>query len=166
MSFALPVQIIRLIRVRQWYKNLLIFLPILFVGMLFDKEMFFLTVLGFFSLSFLSSGNYVLNDLLDVKRDRAHPEKKHRPIASGAIGTPLALFLVVVLYAASFAIGYQFSTGFVVILGILFGSTLAYSLGLKNEPFLDLLLISLNFILRAISGAFVLNVSISPWLIL
>ena len=167
MTHPMFKAIISLIRVRQWYKNLLIFLPLIFTGLLFDRPSFINTLIGFFALSFLSSVNYVINDIMDVKKDRTHPEKRMRPIASGKIPVPLATLIALILLIASILIALSFSPYFLVSLGALFFLTLIYSFGLKNEPFVDILLISFNFVLRAISGTFVINTAfISPWLIL
>lgn len=155
-----------LMRVRQWYKNLLVFLPLLFVGKLFDIPSLLLTIAGFLSLCFISSTNYIINDILDLKKDQAHPEKKFRPLPSKRVSKNTAIAMASGSFVVSIAIALMFSTFFLFTVLAIAACTLTYSLGLKNEPFLDVLMISLNFVLRAVSGTFIINIAISPWLIL
>ena len=155
----------QLLRVRQWYKNLLIFLPLVFAGLLLDPKSILLTLLGFLALSLMSSANYILNDIIDLERDKLHPEKSQRPLASGVISKNRAAAIEALLAAASLSISVVLSPVFFLILLIFFFLTQCYSLCFKDELFLDLICISVNFVLRAMSGAFILNVRLSPWLI-
>jgi len=152
----------------QWYKNLLIFLAPIFMGQLFDFSLFISVLIGFVSLCLVSSSNYIINDLIDKKKDIIHPEKKNRPIASGLVKSYEAVIFAIILLFFSLLIGYYVSFGFLIIVIILFSLTTAYSLFLKNEVFVDLLIIAINFILRALSGVYVfpIRIEISPWLIL
>ncbi len=158
--------LLRLMRIKQWYKNLMIFLPIFFVGGLFNFQYLYLSILGFFSLCFLSSGNYIINDLIDIKKDQLHPEKKSRPLASGEVGKGTAITLTALLFICSFSIAIYVNLGFILFLGVMFLLTLAYSLYLKNLVFVDILIISTLFVLRAVAGALAIKVGISPWLVL
>src|SRR3989344_2113671 len=90
-----------LIRVRQWYKNLVIFIPILFSLNLFEPSFLFKTILGFISLSLISSSYYIVNDIIDIKKDRYHPEKANRPLASNKIKVITAIFIVSIFALAS-----------------------------------------------------------------
>jgi len=157
---------LRLIRVRQWYKNLVIFLPIFFVGGFFNLNYLELTLFGFFSLSLLSSSSYLINDLIDLNKDQLHPEKKNRPLACGAINKISAIFVAIILLIASLILGEILGKWFLMILIGMFLLTLAYTLLLKNILFADILTIAALFVLRAVSGAFAIEVKISPWLIL
>ncbi len=163
---------ISLIRVRQWYKNLVIFLPLIFGMQLFNLFSIKQTFIGFFSLCFISSANYIINDIKDRKSDKENPEKKHRPIASGSVRPFIALLLMIIflfsgLYAAS-----TLSFVFALFALSLFLLTQIYSFFLKKHAFADILIISVNFVLRAISGAFVIAdgfepyIRVSSWLIL
>ena len=158
--------VMKLMRPQQWYKNLLIFLPIVFAGMLFQTVPLVLTLLGFVSLCLVSSANYIFNDIIDVEHDRRNAEKKHRPIASGKIsiveGAVFAKILLVLALLLALYLGLAF---FGTIL-FLFSFTLLYSAVLKKEIFLDLIAIGINFVARAASGAFIIDVRISPWLII
>jgi len=160
---------LRVFRAEQWYKNLLVFLPLVFVKQLFSFS-FFNVLIGFAALCLVSSSGYILNDIFDIRKDRVHPEKCRRPIASGLIGVNLAFFLAIVLLLASLAVSFAVDRYFGFFVLLLFGLTLFYSLFLKNEPFLDIVIIGINFIIRALSGAFIIFpgqvIKISPWLIL
>ncbi len=155
----------QLFRVQQWYKNLLIFLPLVFAGLITNSFDMFLTILGFLALCCMSSANYILNDILDKEKDRIHPEKKFRPIASGQISIPSAGMCALVLAIISLVIAISLSQVFFLIVLVFFFLTQAYSLYFKKEIFADIIFISVNFVLRAMSGAFILNVRLSPWLI-
>jgi 4-hydroxybenzoate polyprenyltransferase len=164
--------IISLIRVKQWYKNLMIFLPLIFAVEISNMNAVYSTVIGFFAFSFISSVNYILNDIADIKKDRVHPEKKHRPLASGRITKPAAIFLGIALVATTGFITAELGFMFRIILVLFFILTQLYTLILKNEAFADIIMISVNFVLRAVAGTFVLSkgfepyLRLSPWLIL
>lgn len=157
----------RALRPRQWIKNLVLFAPIVFQGQFFNYEYFFKTLTGFFLFSGIASAVYLINDCYDYSKDRLHPIKRNRPIASGIISTKFALTVAVLLIA--FIIPYSFN-----MVGKYFGWTLilylllqiAYNYKLKQVIIMDALTISAGFILRAFAGALAIPVSISSWLIL
>lgn len=157
---------IALLRMKQWYKNLVIFLAIFFVGKAFDVNWLILTLVGFFSLCFVSSATYIINDIKDRAKDRLHPEKKFRPIAAGKVSVKLGWIIAVLLFVLGAGIAYYLSFGFFVVVLMLFFLSQLYTFWLKNKPIVDILMISINFVLRAISGTYILDVSISPWLII
>jgi 4-hydroxybenzoate polyprenyltransferase len=157
---------INLMRVRQWYKNLIVFLALIFSENLFNGEMFLITVLAFFSLSLVSSAGYVINDIGDRKKDQLHPEKRYRPIAAGRIKAPAGIILVIILLLIGLIIAYSLTTWFFIIVASLFVATQIYTFYLKNILFADILTISSLFAIRAISGGLAIDVRISPWLIL
>ena len=95
------IDIIRLLRPKQWTKNLVIFAAIIFSGELFNLEILSKTVIGFFIFCGISSSVYILNDMIDVEKDRAHHKKKNRPIASGKISVTSATIIFVILFFAS-----------------------------------------------------------------
>lgn len=160
------LEYIKLLRVHQWYKNAVIFLALLFVGELFSLGLFEKTFIGFFGLCFISSANYILNDIIDVKKDRLHPEKKSRPLASGSVKIFEAIILLIVMLFLGIYIGYSISISFLACLLFLFLFTIVYSLLLKNEFIADVVSIAINFVVRAIAGTFIIGVFISPWLVL
>jgi len=159
------IEYLKLVRVHQWYKNLVIFLPLFFVGELLEISMLGKICIGLIALCLISSVNYIVNDIIDIKRDRAHPEKSSRPLAAKKITIPEAVLLAIILLALSIYIAYTLSTLFLISVIFLFMLTLLYSLWLKNETILDVIIIAVNFVVRAVSGAFIIHVTISPWLI-
>jgi len=122
--------------------------------------------MGFALLCFISSSSYIINDLADQKKDQLHPEKRTRPIASGKISKSLAVFISIMLAIVSLSAAFYLSRGFFITLAILFILTQLYTFFLKQEPFIDIITIAINFVLRAVSGAVLINVETSPWLII
>jgi len=157
---------LRLLRVEQWYKNVIIFISIIFSSNLFNEKMVFLTVLGFISLCFISSSSYIINDILDMKKDQNHPEKKNRPLTSGKIKKASAVTLSIILFVVSVVMAYFLSPLFLGAVLTLFIFSQAYTFYVRNIAFLDIIFISINFIIRAISGTFIINYPVSFWVIL
>ncbi len=143
--------VFRLVRVGQWYKNLAVLFPLLFAPkhLLYSWPEYLVAFSGF---CLASSITYIVNDWMDRESDRLHPVKKNRPLVSGAISGMQAAVIVFVLFlfvlSACFYLGMFY--GFVILVYVIF--TNAYSFGLKNVPVLDILLISLNFVLRTGAG--------------
>jgi 4-hydroxybenzoate polyprenyltransferase len=160
------MEIIKLIRPRQWYKNLVVFLALLFSFHLFKLNDLAMVSLGFISLCLVSSANYIINDIIDRDKDKLNPEKKGRPIASGKIGVLEAWFYASILLAVSVLIAFFLKREFLSYIILIFLVTTTYTFWLKGEPFLDVLAIAVNFVLRAVSGAVIISVFVSPWLIL
>ncbi len=158
--------IIEIIRPRQWYKNFLIFVPLVASINLFQLDSLFLSVLGFVVLCLASSGSYVINDVFDYKRDLLHPEKKQRPIPSGRISRNSAIIFGIVLLVAAGIFAYSLDDIFFIIVILLILSTFFYSKGAKDIFLLDVFMISINFVLRAVSGVFLIGVGLSPWLVI
>lgn len=164
-------QLIKLCRPQQWYKNLVIFLPIIFAQKLFDLAILEKTFLGLIALCLISSANYVINDIADIERDKRHPEKKFRPLASGKVKVWQAIILAFILFPISIYIAINLSLPFLYIVLFLFLFTQLYSFWLKKEAFVDILCTAINFVTRAVAGAFVITIGIlpytriSPWLI-
>ena len=165
------VHYIKLIRVNQWYKNLLVFLPIIFGSQLFNANALGLTLLGFLALCLISSSNYIINDIIDRKRDAHHP-LNNKPIAKGLINAEIAGILASVFFIIALWLSIAISEEFLLFVLILFVLSQLYSLALKHEPVLDVLTISTNFVIRATAGAFVIMnngspyIWVSPWLII
>ncbi|MBW2973174.1 decaprenyl-phosphate phosphoribosyltransferase [Candidatus Woesearchaeota archaeon] len=159
------INIIKLIRPQQWYKNLLVFLPLIFSGNIANLNYLMLTLVGFIGLCMISSANYVMNDIIDIRRDKKHPEKKKRPIASGKIRLWQGIVLFIILLVMAICLAAPLNINFFYAVMFLFIFTLVYSLFLKREPFLDIIVIGINFVVRAVAGAFIIDVEISPWLI-
>ncbi len=159
--------LIRAIRPRQWIKNGAVYAPIVFSGQLFDPYAFYKATLAFIYFSITASAIYLINDVFDVKKDRIHPIKKNRPIASGKISikfaTTLAILMLFFAIPTSFVVVGKY---FGVILLSYLGLQILYNLWLKNAIILDAITISLGFILRVFGGALAIPVAISSWLIL
>jgi|SRR5579883_1618244 len=158
--------LIEIIRPKQWYKNFLVFIPLIFVLHLFDTTKLLLTISGFavFCLSF--SGSYIINDILDYKKDAIHPQKMRRPIPSGKLSKKQALTFAIILLTISEISSYYLNLSFLLTNSILICLTLIYSIQGKNIFLVDIFLISINYVLRAVGGAFVIGEKISPWLIM
>lgn len=154
-----------MLRPSQWYKNLLVFLGIIFAKEFLNFSLYPLLILGFFLLCLVSGANYILNDVVDFEKDRNHPEKRNRPIASGRVGRTKAVIFAVMLLAISLGISYVIHFGFFLSILTLFLLTQFYSLFLKHVIFADVTAISINFVLRAVAGAVLINVYVSPWLV-
>lgn len=159
--------LIRAMRPRQWVKNLVVFAPIIFAGEFFNIQNIIIEIVAFFMFSLTASSIYLINDCVDVEKDRIHPIKRNRPIASGKLPTSYAYFTAIML------ILFVVPTSFI-ILGKYFGLIilaylslqLAYNYKLKNIIIIDALAIAMGFILRVFGGALAIPVSISSWLIL
>jgi 4-hydroxybenzoate polyprenyltransferase len=158
----------RLLRPRQWTKNLLLFAALVFAEELFDADAVVLASLGFAAFCLASSSVYIINDLLDAERDRLHPEKRNRPIASGAIspGRAAVVAAALTVASASLALAFWVAPAFGIAAILYVGLTHFYSLAGKNVVILDVLLIAFGFVIRAIAGALAIAVPISDWFIL
>ena len=154
------------LRPQQWYKNLLVFLAVIFSGNLLNLISVWQSILAFASFCALSSATYVINDYADRHKDRLHPEKWNRPIASGKISGIEALIIVLVLFTIGFGIALLLPIKFIYAALGYFVLSQLYTAWLKHEAFADILTISVNFVIRAIAGAFAISVWVSPWLIL
>ena len=155
-------------RPKHYLKNVLIFLPLLFSGLLFDGDSIIRTGLAFIAFSFVASAVYIINDLKDRELDRLHPKKKYRPIASGDVSPATAIASVITLLVL--AVGFQYLANFSVIgLGLLAFYLLInvfYSFGLKNIPIVDVSILSLGFVVRVFYGGDAVGVEVSNWLYL
>ena len=154
------------IRVHHWVKNLLVFAPLFFSGHVMRTQELMLTALLFVAFCLLASSIYIFNDILDKESDALHPQKKHRPIASGKMSVKTGIFIMLLfLTAATFlSFSFNFKTDLLLALYIVFN--LAYSMVLKHIPILDLFLVAAMYLLRIKAGGELIDVEISEWLIL
>ncbi|MCP5501411.1 MAG: decaprenyl-phosphate phosphoribosyltransferase [Leptospiraceae bacterium] len=155
-----------LMRPRQWLKNIIIFAGLLFSKKFFETEAFINSLIAFFLFSFIASCQYVVNDYLDRKEDAVHPEKMHRPLASGKIEPGIALSITIILIPILIVVSYRLNPFFFFLVSFYFLFNLLYSKYLKHMVILDVMSISLGFIIRAIAGAVVVGVNFSNWLLL
>ena len=165
MILLMLLALIRSMRIKQWVKN-----GLLFAGLIFDRQLTYLpalktTLTGFLLFSLMSSAVYIFNDFIDLKADRQHPKKKHRPLASGELPIPVgiaaaSLFIVVALYFI-----YQLSPGFAVISAVSALLNIAYSLWLKHIPIIDVIVLALFYVLRTAAGVALIDTNrFSPWI--
>ncbi|KKQ46768.1 MAG: 4-hydroxybenzoate octaprenyltransferase [Candidatus Woesebacteria bacterium GW2011_GWC1_38_13] len=162
----IPVQILKVARPIHWIKNLALFAALFFTSNFFEASLVKTVLLAFISFSFAASAAYVFNDIVDAEKDKRHPVKKYRPIASGKLSKKIALIEVFVLLGLSFI--------FSINLNILFHLTLIfyvvlqalYSMFLKNITTIDILTIAFGFVIRIYAGAFVINAHLSVWFLL
>jgi 4-hydroxybenzoate polyprenyltransferase len=157
--------LIKAMRPRQWTKNGFVFFALIFDKQLFSPGPFLRTLEGFFLFCLISSAVYLFNDIADIEGDRQHPEKKYRPLASGALPVSVALGTAIVLSLVVLLLGYLLAPTFAGILGIYLTLNILYSLWLKHIPILDVLIISSGFVLRVAAGVALITVErFSPWL--
>lgn len=159
-------QYFKLMRPRQWLKNFAIFAAPMFGGQLFLETTILLTSLGFIAFCLLSSSTYIINDLLDRKKDKLHPFKKLRPIASGAISPQQAIIFFIILFSLSLYLALQVSIILFVIAVLYLTLQLLYSLLFKNIVVFDILLIASGYFLRVYAGEAISGYHISIWLLL
>ncbi|MFN8399423.1 MAG: decaprenyl-phosphate phosphoribosyltransferase [Anaerolineales bacterium] len=152
-------------RPRQWTKNVFIFAALVFDKQLFIVDSFLRTLAGFALFCLISSCVYIFNDLADVEADRQHPEKKNRPIASGKLPVSVAWTAGIIFVILTLGLAYLLSPTFAAVVAGYFVLNLAYSNYLKHIPILDVLIISLGFVLRVGAGVTLISVErFSPWL--
>lgn len=157
---------VTLVRPKQWIKNLFVFAPLIFAKELFFAGPFLVTLQAFAAFSMTASAVYIINDLFDADADRAHPEKRNRPVAAGNITTAQALLLLGVLIAIDTLLLWGMSRGFITIIITYFVMNLAYTLKLKEVFLLDVFLIAAGFMLRVLGGAYAIEVFVSSWIVL
>ena len=162
-------RLVRLLRVKQWTKNAVVFAA--FVFALGDRQQdlaaweLWKVALAALAFSLVSSAVYVFNDLKDAPQDRLHPIKKNRPIASGAAGPGLAWGTALVLLVLGLGGAGRLGIELLAVLGAYLALQIVYTLGLKRLALVDVIVIALGFVLRALAGAVVIHVRISPWLL-
>lgn len=150
----------------QWYKQTLLLLPVLFSKSIFEPAAWMQTILGIVAFCAITGTTYIGNDISDIEEDRKHPEKRHRPIASGHISIPVAAAFACFLLIVGLAVAYSINLLFLlVIVGYLVQNVL-YTTYLKEIPIVDILVVALGFVLRAIAGVFAIDVYLSPWLVI
>ncbi len=153
-------------RPRQWAKNVLVFAAPLAAGQLFVPEILLPSLGAFVAFCLISSATYLINDVRDIEADRVHPRKSSRPIAAGQLPVPVAITAAVVLAAASLVISALISLALLGVVVAYAFFTVAYSLGLKHEPVIELALLAVGFLLRAIAGGAASGLPISQWFLI
>lgn len=163
----------KLLRVEQWVKNLFVFVPLFFSGNIQNIDLLSKSIFAFIIFSLAASAVYILNDYNDIEADRKHPEKRRRPLASGAISKSQAIGIFIGLIVADIALVFfaqiyfqQSLWKFATIIASYFLMNLAYTFRLKHVPIIDISIIALGFVLRVLAGGYITGISISQWAIL
>lgn len=158
--------ILRLLRPRQWIKNLAVFAAITFGGELFNFSVLSNVISGFFIFCAISSGIYIINDIFDREKDKLHPFKKFRPLAHGDISLPSAVILAIILISSSLVASSFINPAFFLITLVYLVLQLSYSAFLKHITVIDILALAGGYILRVYAGEFASSYHISVWLLL
>lgn len=153
------------LRLHQWLKNVLVFIPLLMAHQFTDVALIGQGVLAFLAFGMCASSVYLLNDLLDLPDDRQHQTKKNRPFAAGSVSILYGALLIPVLLAGAFAVAFLLPMQFVGVLALYYATTLAYSLRLKQAALVDVLTLAGLFTIRIIGGAAAVSVQLSFWLL-
>jgi 4-hydroxybenzoate polyprenyltransferase len=168
MSTAAPSlrAAVTLLRPKQWIKNLFVFAPLIFARELFLWEPVTLTLRAFAAFCITASAVYIINDMVDLDADRAHPRKRFRPLAARTISTRMAFLLLGLLLLTDVFVVWGMTDKFIMILCAYFFMNLAYTFKLKEIFLLDIFIIAAGFMLRVLAGAYAISVHVSSWIIL
>ncbi|MDQ8187860.1 UbiA family prenyltransferase, partial [Pelagicoccus sp. SDUM812002] len=168
-AFKLPgaslSTIVKAVRLHQWVKNSLLFIPLLLDHKIADRSMVAATIIGFLSFSLMASATYLINDLLDLEADRAHPKKSKRPFAAGTLPVSKGVLSVGLLFAISIALLFFVPPVFSIVAGVYLTSTLLYTFHLKSMVVLDVCLLAGLFTIRVVGGTVLINNDWSFWLL-
>ncbi len=157
--------LLRTMRPRQWVKSVIVYAALVFDGKLLHLDLLLQTTLVFFAFCLLSSSVYIMNDLVDIEKDRQHPKKRLRPLPSGQLSPRFAVGAAISLALLSLAGGFWVNVWVGVVLLIYLAQNVAYSFWLKNVVIIDVMVLSLGFLLRVVAGVVVVQVeNFSPWL--
>ena len=153
-------------RPKQWFKNVFLFAALIFSQKFLDIQMCLQALLGFSVFCCLSSSGYILNDIMDIEADRAHPKKCLRPIAAGKVSIASAYTLFVLLLLLGFFLASQISSALMIVSALYLATTFSYSFFFKHIVLLDIMFIAMGFLWRVVAGAVAINVNISPWILI
>jgi len=157
--------ILKIMRPRQWVKNVIVFFALIFDKQLFQFEPALRTLAGFALFSLISSAVYIFNDIADLEADRLHPKKKLRPLPSGELPVNVARGFGILLVIFVLPAAYLLTPAFAAVLAVYFLLMLAYTSRLKHIPILDVMIIAAGFVLRVQAGVTLISVErFSPWL--
>ena len=159
------IQLVASLRIRQWTKNVLIFAALIFSNHALQKTFLIKSFAAFFLFCFAAGAIYILNDIMDADKDREHPIKKNRPIASGKLGVWPAAYFGFILAVLSISLSFFLNTNFGITILIYILLQIFYTLYFKKIVILDVLTVSASYLLRVIAGALVINVVISDWIL-
>ena len=141
-------------------------MPLFFAGEILETIHYFPLALGFIAFGLVASSIYVINDLKDVENDRIHPKKRFRPLAAGTVSIPTAYVLIPILVIAGLSLAYSIEIKFAFVLALYFAMNLANTLGLKKISILDIIIVSIGFVLRIKAGSIISDTPLSEWIII
>jgi len=158
--------IANLLRVKDWLKNIIIFFPLIFSGSLFKYDNYTILFLGFITFCIISSFIYVINDILDVKKDRLHPQKKFlKPIAAGVISLKTSYYILILIFlVSSFLVYFQKSLHTSIFVYLVLA--ISYNLFFKKIPFFELIILSAGYVVRVDSGSKIIGVDSSVYMLI
>jgi decaprenyl-phosphate phosphoribosyltransferase len=160
------VENIKILRIRHWIKNFLLFAAPFFAGSLFINETLLMAVPVFLAFSFCASAAYIVNDIRDCENDRLHPDKKNRPIAANRISMTQASLLSIAMIVPSLILSYSIAPAFFYLIIAYILIQVSYSLHLKNVAVIDIFCIAMGFVIRVLAGGAAFRVEVSHWLLL
>jgi len=166
MRWLGKVPYLAILRPKQWTKNLLVFSSLIFSIKVVTAQMFLRCIAGFILFCLVSGCVYVLNDYFDREADGRHPDKRHRPIASGRLKPKRALLFGGFLLLSSLGVAFVLEPGFSLLLFGYFIINVAYSMKLKHVVIIDIMVIAIGFVLRAIGGGLVIAIAFTPWFLI
>ena len=158
--------IFTLIRPQHYIKNILVLLPLFFVGQITNIELLVVALIAFVAFSLSASAIYILNDYKDIKEDRRHPKKKFRPLASGLISTRIAMTLMVILLIAGFSLMAIISIHALIVLSIYVVLNIGYCFKFKQIALLDVTIIASGYVLRLFVGSFATGTALTMWIVI
>lgn len=165
-QFRCKVAYIKLLRPKDWAKNLFLFIPLFFAGEVTNVEKIIAIFWGFLAFCAIASSIYILNDYRDIEDDRKHPVKSKRPLASGAVSKSTALLIAALLIVGGFTLAWFIRDKFMFVLAIYFVINVGYSFGLKNVAILDIILLAAGFVLRVKAGSVITGIPLSEWIMI
>ena len=161
------IGLIKTLRPKQWTKNGFVFVPLVFDVKVFQLEPLLRTLAGFVLLCLISGTVYLINDLVDIERDRQHPTKRNRPLASGQLSKPVAIAAAIALPVIVLPLSFLLDVQFGLIVSGYLGLQILYSLWLKNVVIVDVMVVAAGFVLRVAAGVALVSAErFSPWLYL
>ena len=149
----------------QWVKNVIIFIPLIFAKKLFELDAFVLSSIAFVSFILASSIIYIFNDICDLEKDKKHPIKKNRPLANNSLKKKDA-YLLIILLGLLLLVLLKSNISILGIIIIFFILNIFYSLYFKNVIIIDLVIVSLSYVIRVLAGSIIINVALSAWLLI
>jgi decaprenyl-phosphate phosphoribosyltransferase len=158
--------LVRAMRPRQWLKNVLVLAAPLASADLVQVTVLEKVGLAFVAFCMAASAVYLINDSVDVAEDRAHPVKRHRPIAAGLVPVKLAVATSAVLFVGSLAVAWLASMQLLIVIAVYIAVQLGYCFGLKHQPVIDICIVASGFLIRAIAGGAASNIPLSQWFLL